>query len=67
MYNGGFGPMRAHAYGGVGTSNGGERFFVICADLELQFSRGRGEERRRREPAKPLAGKGGHGKVLKTG
>ena len=57
--NEGFDPMRAHAYCGVDQSNGGEPFFVIRTDMELQFNRDRGEERGRREPAKPPAGKGG--------
>ena len=58
--------MRAHAYGGVDQSNGGEPFFVIRTDVELQFNRDCGEERKRREPAKPLAGKGGKVKPGKT-
>ena len=51
--------VHAHAYCGVDQSNGGEPFFVNHTDVELQFNRDHGEEKRRREPAKSLAGKGG--------
>ena len=64
--NEGFGPMRAHAYGGADQSSGGEPLFVIRTDVELRFNRDCGEERRRREPAKPLAVKGGKVKPGKT-
>ena len=50
-------PMRA--YCGADQSNGVVPFFVIRTDVELQFNWDRGEERRRRKPAMPLAGKGG--------
>ena len=54
-----FDHTRAHAYGGVDHANGGVDFFVIRTDVELLFGKENDEGKERREPAKPLAGKGG--------
>ena len=54
-----FDSTRAHAYGGADHTNGGLDFFVIRTDVELKFSRENDKGKELREPANPLAGKGG--------